>query len=244
METCASSKIGREIAFFRVLNIMGLRLNSALILGIVAAFSAAAATDDASVLKPPPGAKVAIVVFEDLECPECATAYPIVWEAADAHKIPVVLHDFPLPRHSWSFDAAVWARYFDTKDTNTRKVGNEFRRFIFANQRQVTRDNLQQWVQKFGDENKIPVPVSKDPDAGLTEKVKADYALGQRIGVEHTPTIWVVGNNGVSQPLVEEVKDRAQLNQMIEDMLAKATPPPPAKKSVPRATKRSSQGAK
>jgi len=55
---------------------------------------------DASVLKPPPGAKVAIVMFEDLECPDCANAYPLVWEAADAHKIPVVLHDFPLPRHN------------------------------------------------------------------------------------------------------------------------------------------------
>jgi protein-disulfide isomerase len=224
---------------------MGLRLSLAFVLFIVAALSAAALAADASVLKPPPGAGVAIVMFADLECPDCANAYPLVWEAANAHKIPVVLHDFPLPRHDWSFDAAVWARYFDTKDTKTQKVGNEFRRFIFANQRRIARDNLQQWVQKFGDENRIPIPFSKDPDGALTAKVKADYALGQRIGVEHTPTLWVVGNGGVSQPLVEEVKDRAQLNQMIEDMLAKATPPPPpVRKNVPRTTKRSSQGAK
>lgn len=224
---------------------MGLRLNSAFILGILAAFSVSAGAADASVLKPPPGARVAIVMFEDLECPDCANAYPVVWDAANAHKIPVVLHDFPLPRHSWSFDAAVWARYFDTKDTSTQKAGNEFRRFIFANQRQITKDNLQQWVQKFGDENKITVPFSQDPDGSLTAKVKADYVLGQRIGVEHTPTIWVVGNGGVSQPLVEEVRDRAQLNQMIEDMLARSTPAPPSpRKNLPRTTKRSSLGAK
>jgi hypothetical protein len=42
--------------------------------------------------------------------------------------------------------------------------------------------------------------------------------------VEHTPTIWVVGNGGVSQPLVEEVKDREKLGQMIEDVLSKAQP--------------------
>ena len=65
--------------------------------------------------KPPPGSKVAIVMFEDLECPDCANAYPVVWETARAHKIPVVLHDFPLPKHPWSFDAAVYARFFDTK---------------------------------------------------------------------------------------------------------------------------------
>src|ERR1051326_553359 len=125
---------------------------------------------DTSVLKPPPGAKVAIVMFEDLECPDCANAYPVVWEAAGAHKIPVVLHDFPLPRHNWSFDAAVWARYFDTKDTKAQKIGNEFRRFIFANQRQITRDNLQQWVQRFGQEKYIPVPSVNDPEGKLTDR--------------------------------------------------------------------------
>src|ERR1041385_9207772 len=85
-------------------------------------------------------------------------------------------------------------------------------------------DNLQQWVQKFGEENKIPVPSVHDPDGKLTDKVKADFALGQRIGVEHTPTLWVVSNSTISQPLVEEVKDRDQLNRMIEDVLARASP--------------------
>src|SRR5215467_12193284 len=81
----------------------------------VLAFSVAGFSADASSLKPPPGAKVAIVMFEDLECPDCARAYPVVWEAAKAHHIPVVLHDFPLSKHPWSFQAAVYARYFDTK---------------------------------------------------------------------------------------------------------------------------------
>ena len=232
---------------------MNLRLNPTFLLLILAALSASAFAADASVLKPPPGAKVAIVMFEDLECPDCASAYPVVWDAANAHKIPVVLHDFPLPRHNWSFEAAIWARYFDTKDTPTQKIGNEFRRYIFANQRQITKENLQLWVQKFGDENKISIPFANDPDGKLAEKVKADYALGQRIGVEHTPTIWVVGNGGVSQPFVEEVKDRAQLSQMIDDMLAKAKPATPAKgpatKAIKKssshsATKKSNQGAK
>src|SRR4029077_8005989 len=184
---------------------------------------------DASILKPPPGARVAIVMFEDLECPDCANAYPVVWEAANAHKIPVVLHDFPLPRHNWSFEAAVWARYFDSQDTQEIKLGNEFRGYAYTNQKQITRENLQQWVQRFADEHKIALPAEKDPQGKLTEKVKADYALGQRIGVEHTPTIWVVGNGGVSQPFVEEVKDREKLSQMIEDMLKKAGPAEPAK---------------
>lgn len=199
-------------------------------LALGTAFSAAAFGADASLLKPPAGAKVAIVMFEDLECPDCSRAYPMVWDAANAHKIPVVLHDFPLPRHNWSFEAAVWARYFDQTSV---AVGNEFRKYIYANQAQISKDNLQQWVQKFGSENKAPVAFMKDPDGKLAAKVKADYALGQRIGVEHTPTIWVVGNSGVSQPLVEEVKDRDQLGQMIEDMLKKARPAQKADTKTP-----------
>jgi protein-disulfide isomerase len=210
---------------------MKLRLNAAYITLITLALSAGAIAADASLLKPPPGAKVAIVMFQDLESSECARAYPLVWEAANAHKVPVMLLDFPLPRHSWSFEAAAWARYFDQ---TSLALGNEFRRFIYANQVQINKDNLQQWVQKFGEENRAPLPLTKDPDGKLAEKVKADYALGQRIGVEHTPTIWVVSNGGASQPLVEEVKDREQLNQMIEGMLKKAPPARPAKNVAPK----------
>jgi protein-disulfide isomerase len=205
------------------------------------AFSVPAFAADASLLKPPPGAKVAIVVFEDLECSECARAHPLVWEAARAHKIPVVLHDFPLPRHSWSFEAAVWARYFDQTSVN---LGNGFREFIYTNQMQINKDNLQQWVQKFGDENKAPFPSAKDPAGKLAEKVRADYALGQRIGVEHTPTIWVISNSGVSQPFVEEVKDREQLSQVVEEMLKKAQPVEPAKSISPKPKKRAPKKAR
>jgi protein-disulfide isomerase len=188
--------------------------------------SASAFAADASALKPPRGAAVAIVMFEDLQCPDCSRAYPMVWEIAAAHKVPVVLHDFPLPMHNWAFEAAVWARYFDHISVD---LGNDFRKFIYANQIQVTRDNLLEWTQKFAGENKTAVPLDKDPDGKFAELVKADFALGQRIGVEHTPTIWVVGNGGVSQPLVEEVKDRDKLGQMIEDMLSKAQPVSAAK---------------
>src|SRR2546421_4224212 len=194
---------------------------------------------DASSLKPPPGTKVAIQMFEDLECPDCARAYPVVWEAARAHGIPVVLHDFPLPKHNWSFDAAVFARFFDTK---SEKLGNDFRGYIYQNQVQVTAENLRQWVQKFATDNKVALPFVIDPDGKLKAKVKADYSLGQSIGLEHTPTIFVVGNGGPSTPFVE-VANRDQLSQIIEDMLKKAKPTTaatPTKKTGTKTRKKSS----
>ena len=173
---------------------------------------------DASSLKPPPGAKVAVVMFEDLECPDCARSYPVVWGAAKAHKIPVVLHDFPLPKHNWSFDAAIYARYFDTK---SQQMGNDFRAFMYQNQPNVTRDNLRQFVQKFAEDKKVPLPFNIDPEGKLKAKVQADYELGQRINLEHTPTIFVVGQGASSSPFVEVV-DREKLSQYIEDMQKQA----------------------
>ena len=202
----------------------------------VMAFSTRGFSADASSLKPPPGAKVAIVMFEDLECPDCARAYPVVWEAANAHHIPVVLHDFPLSKHPWSFEAAIFARFFDTK---SQKLGNDFRGYIYQNQPQITRENLQQYVQKFADQNKVPLPFAVDPEGKLKEKVQADYALGQRIGLEHTPTIFVIGNGGPSTPFVEVV-DRNKLTEQIEDMLKKAGPATPVKRASAKVHKKPS----
>ena len=202
----------------------------------VMAFSTLGFSADASSLKPPPGAKVAIVMFEDLECPDCARAYPVVWEAANAHHIPVVLHDFPLSKHPWSFEAAIYARFFDTK---SQKLGNDFRGYIYQNQPQITRENLLQYVQKFADQNKVPLPFAVDPEGKLKEKIQTDYALGQRIGLEHTPTIFVVGSGGPSTPFVEVV-NRDQLTQIIEDMQKKAGPATPEKRASSKVRKKPS----
>ncbi|HLK52018.1 MAG TPA: thioredoxin domain-containing protein [Candidatus Angelobacter sp.] len=180
---------------------------------------------DGSSLKPPPGARVAIVVFEDLECPDCARAFPLLQEAGKKHSIPVVLRDFPLSAHPWSFDAAVFARYFDTK---SEKLGVDFRGYIFQNQPQITKQNLRQYADKFANDNKSPLPFVVDPEGKLKEKIIADRDLGTQIGLQHTPTIFVIGNAGAATPAVE-VEDRTQIDQIIEDMQKKAAAAAPAK---------------
>lgn len=206
---------------------------SVFVLFALLSLTALAFAADASSLKPPPGAKVALVVFEDLQCPDCARAYPVVWEQGNTHHIPVVLHDFPLPMHNWSFEAAVWARFFDTKSI---QLGNDFRGYIYKNQPSINPGNLQQYVQKFADDNKIPLPFAKDPEGKLAEKVQADLSLGRKIGLEHTPTIFVIGQGAVSTPFVEVV-NRDQLSQIIEDMQKKAGP---AKAATPKSHKKAS----
>ena len=172
---------------------------------------------DPAALKPPMGAHVAIVEFEDMECPDCARANPLLREAAAKYDIPWVRHDFPLPFHAWSFQAAVNARWFDTK---TKKLGDEYRDAVFASQPSITTlDVLRQFTENFAKGHNIALPFALDPQGKLAGEVKADYALGQRIGIEHTPTIWITTANSKGAPFVEVV-DRSKLFQLIDQAVA------------------------
>ncbi len=191
---------------------------------------------DASALHPPPGARVAIVEFEDMECPDCARQNPTLKAAAAQYHIPWIRHDFPLPQHGWSFEAAVNARWFDTK---SKKLGDEYRDAIFANQRSITvlnsdgmtengnagLANLRNFTQKFASDHNIALPFVVDPQKKLAAEVKADYALGQRTGIEHTPTIWIVTNQTKAAPFVEVV-DRDRLYSLIEEAQAETKSSP------------------
>lgn len=173
----------------------------------------------ASLIPPPAGAKVAVVVFEDLEWPDCATAHPILAEAAKTHNVPLVVHDFPLPRHTWSFQAAVNARFFESQQ---QKLGDEFRGYILQNQKLIGDEAaLQQFTAKFAQEKQVTLPAVLDPGGRLAEAVTGDFHLGQRIGVEHTPTVFVVTGSGEAIPFVETI-DRHKLDRVIEDLEKKA----------------------
>jgi hypothetical protein len=53
------------------------------------------------------------------------------------------------------------------------------------------------------------------------QQVKDDRDLGQRVGIEHTPTIWIVTNAAHAPPFVEVV-DRGRLFQLIDTALAES----------------------
>jgi len=172
---------------------------------------------DPAALRPPAGARVAIVEFEDLECPDCARANPLLKEATTQYKIPWVRHDFPLPFHNWSFNAAVNARWFDLK---SKALGDDYRDAVFANQPSITGPEvLRDFTDKYAKDRGVAMPFAIDPQGRLAAEVKADYALGQRIGIEHTPTIWVVTASSKGAPFVE-VLDRTKLYQLIDQAIA------------------------
>lgn len=177
---------------------------------VLVSVSAAQAVNPA--LRPPKGAQVAIVIFEDLECPDCARAAPLLEEASRTYNIPVVRHDYPLQMHPWSYDAAILARYFDT---HSKKMGNEFRDTVFQHQLEITKDNLRSFAERFASVHKVELPFVVDPQGKFAALVEADRSLGNSLKLEHTPTIYVVSNKNASKPFVEVV-DRSQLFQLIE----------------------------
>lgn len=141
-------------------------------------------------LKPPTGANVAIVEFADLECPACGAENPTLMAASAKYHVPWVRHDFPLPMHVWSFQAAVNARWFDTKST---KLGDDYRNTIFAQQAAIsTKDDLDQATQKFAKDHNTAMPFVIDPQGKLAGEINADRDLGRQLGVNRTPTVWVV----------------------------------------------------
>jgi hypothetical protein len=185
--------------------------------GVPAGGAVARGLHDTSILKPPVGAKVAVYEFDDLECPACAHALPIVHAAIERYKIPLVHRDFPLTEiHVWSFDAAVTARYL--QDKISAGLADDFRRDVFASQTSISsKDDLARFTGHWFQAHNVALPFVMD--ASCQNEVKADRAFGDRIGVgpHGTPCIFVV-----TQESATEVTDINRLNEMIEAAMAQS----------------------
>lgn len=176
---------------------------------------------DMSVVKPPPGAHVAIYEFADLECPMCAMQNSVLKGASAKYHIPWLRHDFPLPMHPWSFQAAVNARWFDTK---SKSLGDDYRDAVFANQQSIeTKDDLRSFTDKFAQQHGTPLPFAIDPQGKLNDEVKADQALAERLGVNETPTVWIVTDRTGGAAPYTRVKDFSKLYTMIDEAIAQTS---------------------
>jgi protein-disulfide isomerase len=186
---------------------------------------------DTSMLRAPAGSRVAIFEFEDLECPACAHAFPIVHTAVEKYKIPLLRHDFPLKMHIWSFDAAVIARYM--QDKISPQFAEDYRRAVFANQISIaSKEDLTAFTQKYFQSHGHMMPMIIDPNGLFAAEVRADTTLGERVGLTQTPTIFIVTQKGFTQ-----VSDVTQLYAMLDTAIAENPAPAPAKPKTTTAHK-------
>jgi protein-disulfide isomerase len=190
---------------------------------------APASFKDTSMLRAPTGSRVALYTFEDLECPACAHAYPIVHAAVQKYKVPLLRHDFPLgPMHPWSFEAAVIARYI--QDKISPQAAEEYRGAVFASQMSIaTKEDLNAFSQKYFQQHGRVMPFVIDPNGLFAAEVRADHTLGERIGLTQTPTIFIVTQKGYTP-----VSDVTQLYAMLDTAIAEN--PAPAAGAKPKTT--------
>jgi protein-disulfide isomerase len=180
---------------------------------------------DTSMLKPPPGVRVAVIEFQDLMCPACAHAFPIVHAAVAHYNIPLIEKDYPLPGHAMlgSFEAAVWARYL--QDKISIKVADEYRGAVFAGQGGIAnKDDMLNFTRHFFQTHGLQMPFVPDPTGQFTKEVNADKAVGERLAVYYTPCIIVC-----TQREWVHVTDVSRLYETIDALEARAGSAAPVK---------------
>lgn len=189
---------------------------------LLAFASQAFAAADGSTLQLPKGADVAVVIFEDLQCPDCARVHPLLMEATKTSKVPLVIHDFPITRHSWAFPAAVLARYFGTVSPDLEIA---FRTHIFSHQKDVNPENLRGIAEQFARDHKLQLPAQVDPDDRIKARVQADYDYGQDIGLEYVPLVFVIATGSPTVRWVEVQEQDVEKIGATIDAIRKAMRP-------------------
>ncbi|HYW42413.1 MAG TPA: thioredoxin domain-containing protein [Bryobacteraceae bacterium] len=153
------------------------------------------------------GSKVRAVIYEDLQCPDCA-AFRVMLDQRILPKygdrVEFIHRDFPLAKHAWARQAAIAARFFTGKDA---KLGLEYRRHTMATRAETRPDNFNSRLAAFATEHGIDPEeaVAALGNAKYAEAVEKDYQDGVARGVVHTPTVLVNGAPFIETFTFEEI---------------------------------------
>jgi protein-disulfide isomerase len=183
---------------------------------------------------------VTLVVFTDFECPHCARLRVTLARLTELYgdETRVVFRQFPLPSHPHARDAAVAALAVH------RALGDEaFERMhdlMFDNQRALERADLATYAGEAGlPPGQLEEGLASDTFDAL---VAEDVALGRRVRISGTPTLFVNGRMVAGSPtfleleaivdeevvLAREAMRRGVLRAELYDAVLAAASPPEA----------------
>ncbi|HOL70296.1 MAG TPA: thioredoxin domain-containing protein [Bryobacteraceae bacterium] len=154
-----------------------------------------------------PSSRVRVVIYEDLQCPDCANFRRMLDEKLlpkYAATVAFEHRDFPLPKHSWARKAAIASRFFQEIDA---ALALKFRRYLLFNLRAIQPGDFNERLAAFARENGC------DPDKAVAAldtptyaaAVEADVQEGIARGVARTPTAFVNGAPFVETFTFEEI---------------------------------------
>jgi uncharacterized membrane protein/protein-disulfide isomerase len=154
----------------------------------------------AAEVSPTGGVKVLVVKFNDFECPACRQMWAeyrgvvAKWQASHPAEVRFQNRDFPLEAecgfggmHPYACEAAVAVRLAETKN-----LGDRMGDWLFENQASMDRDMIKDGLKQVAQITDFEEQYQK-----MLPTVRADAALGQKLGVEGTPTFFI---NGIKLP--------------------------------------------
>jgi protein-disulfide isomerase len=173
------------------------------------------------------------VEFSDFECPHCKEAQPVVAKLlADYPSVHFVYQDFPLIHlHSEAFKASTHA--YCVSKSGGNEAFFKFADALFEGQAGLTPATSDQTLKdaetKAGQDPAKVAACSATPAAKAA--IDASIALGERVGVSSTPTLFVNGRGlplvGIPYPMLQKIIEfQAQLDGV---PLPPAPPAPPEK---------------
>ncbi len=181
----------------------------------------------------PANAPVLIVGFDDLECPFCAKMHAQLFPALTQRykdQIHIVYRDFPLDQHPWAMRAAINTNcvgaqsptgYWNLVDyihAHAAELGGDEKSLAKANETldSLARDEARR--QKLNVDTVNACIVKQDDTA-----IKASMKLGESLGVDSTPALFINGEK------VEGALPLEYVYRMIDNALIASgqTPPPP-----------------
>jgi protein-disulfide isomerase len=153
----------------------------------------------------PANAPVTITVFSDFQCPYCSRLVPFIDAvlAQNPDKVRVVFKQFPLRMHNFALPAALGS-------LAAREQGKfwPMHDLLFANSSQLSDEKIRSLAQQVGLDL---ARFDKDRnDKRLRDEVQRDMELGQKAGVQGTPSVFVNGKllRDRSLPNVQAIIDR------------------------------------
>lgn len=180
-----------------------------------------------------PQAKVALVNFDDLECPFCAKLHSELFPDTLNHYkglIKIAYRDMPLEElHPWAMHAAVNANclaaqsgtaywnYVDYLHTHGEDITGPDRD-VKKSDAMLDKTALDQGEKDKLDAAKLSACVAKQDQSGVREEMK----LADSLNIEQTPTLYVNGES-IEGALPEDVLWRAIDRALLSEGV---TPPP------------------
>jgi protein-disulfide isomerase len=164
-----------------------------------------------------PSSTVKVLIYEDLQCPDCATFRTTLDEKLlpkYGSRVAFIHRDFPLGKHDWARPAALAARWVYEQSP---RLGITFRRELLSEQNNITAQSLKPWLLEFASRNKLDQKGILDSlnDPRLNALIDQDRQGAVARGVTNTPTVYVGGVSFVETIIYEDVA------RAIEEALAK-----------------------